>query len=130
MTEFQAAVDDMRQGEPFSIYARYDHGHLLNLVDGRSVKAILYVIGNSVFATTMTRHDVRAAQSLPISILIWQRREGWTTIEFEIARSIIGALSEGNKEAMAAATKIDELREGVFAKIFEDARAGRKGDNG
>ncbi|KAK4926541.1 hypothetical protein LTR49_006475 [Elasticomyces elasticus] len=39
MIEFQAAVDDMRKAEPFSIYASYDHGHLLNLVDGRPPKA-------------------------------------------------------------------------------------------
>ncbi|KAK5700080.1 hypothetical protein LTR97_006215 [Elasticomyces elasticus] len=130
MLEFQAAVDDMRKAEPFSIYASYDHGHLLNLVDGRPPKAKQYVIGNSVFATTMTRHDVRAAQSLPISILIWQRREGWTTIEFEVAASMISALSQGNIEAVAAAEKIDELREEVFAKIFEDVKAGRKGGNG
>ncbi|KAK3646872.1 hypothetical protein LTR56_008360 [Elasticomyces elasticus] len=115
MLEFQAAVDNMRKAEPFSIYASYDHGHLLNLVDGRPPKAKQYVIGNSVFATTMTRHD---------------RREGWTTIEFEVAASMIGALSEGNREAIAAAEKIDELREAVFAKIFEDVKAGRKGGNG
>ncbi|KAK5717447.1 hypothetical protein LTR17_016134 [Elasticomyces elasticus] len=116
MIEFQAAVDDMRKAEPFSIYASYDHGHLLNLVDGRPPKA--------------KQHDVRAAQSLPISILIWQRREGWTTIEFEVAASMISALSESNREAVAAAEKIDELREGVFAKVFEDVKAGRKGGNG
>lgn len=39
MTDFQAAVDEMRKAEPFSIYASYDHGHLLNLVDGRPAKA-------------------------------------------------------------------------------------------
>ncbi|KAK5115797.1 hypothetical protein LTR85_009391 [Meristemomyces frigidus] len=130
MTDFQAAVDNMRRGEPFSIYAIYDHGHLLNLVDGRLAKAIQYVIGNSVSATTMTRHDVRAAQSLPISLLVWQRRESWTTIEFDVAASMIGALCEDNSEAVAAAARIDVLREEVFAKIFEDVRAGRKGGNG
>lgn len=129
ITEFQTAVDDMRRAENFSIYAKYDHGHLRDLL-GHPAKAIQYVIGNSMFATTMTRHDIRTAQSLPIAHLIWERRNGWTSIEFEVAASMCAGLSEGNSEVVAAAAKIDELREELFVKIFEDIKTGRRGGNG
>lgn len=128
MTEFETAVVEMNKGEPFSIFANYDHGRVLNLL-GQHANVKQYVIGNPVFASTMTRLDTRTAQSLPIANLVWERKEGWTTIEFEVAASMCGALSEGNNDVVEAAVKVDELREGLFARIFEDVKAGTKADN-
>ena len=129
VVELQAAVDGMRGQEALSIYAIYDHGHLLN-VSGKPTKGKQYVLGNSVFATTMTRHDFRVAQNAPVANLIWEESPGFTTIEFETADSMFLALSGGNEQVGIAARNVEEFRESLFLKVFEDCKAGRVGGNG
>jgi hypothetical protein len=119
----------MRGGEPFSIYAMYDHGELSTLA-GQPRKAKQYVMGDSRVATTMTIHDIRAAQSAPILNLIHETRPGYTTVEFESAASMFTALTDGNGEVAKVGAQIDQLRESVFLKVFNDIKAGRVGGNG
>lgn len=129
LPDLEAAVNRMRGLEPFSIYAMYDHGDL-STIAGQPRRAKHYVLGNSRVATTMTVHDIRAAQSAPISNLIHERKPGYTTIEFESAASMFTALTDGNQEVARVGAQIDDLRESVFRKVFEDIEAGRFGGNG
>jgi hypothetical protein len=129
LQEMEAAVLGMRKKEPFSIYAIYDHG-VLSTLAGKNRRGKQYIIGNSALATTMTVFDIRVGQNLPIQIMIHEVRPGFTTIEFESAVSHLSALSEGNEEVVIRAADIDEFRECVILKIFEDAKAGRAGGNG
>ena len=129
LSELEAAVNKMRGAEPFSIYAIYDHG-VLSTLAGQPRRAKQYVLGNSRVATTMTIHDIRAAQSAPISNLIHEKRPGFTTIEFELAASMFARLTDDNPDVAKVGATIDQLRESVFQKVFDDIRAGRVGGNG
>lgn len=129
LAELEAAVNKMRGAEPFSIYAIYDHG-VLSTLAGQPRRAKQYVLGNSRVATTMTVHDIRAAQSAPISNLVHERVPGTTTIEFEEAGSMFSGLTEGNEDVTKVGKLIDQLRESVFLKVFDDVQAGRVGGNG
>lgn len=129
LDEMEAVVQGMRKKEPFSIYAIYDHG-VLSTVGGVPKRGKQYVIGNSRLATSMTVFDFRAAQSLPISNLIWEPSPGHTAIEFEVASSMLAALTDNDKDVAGIAPNIDEFRELVINKVFEDVKAGRVGGNG
>lgn len=127
--ELENAVLVMRKKEPFSIYAIYDHGFLSTLA-GQPRRAKQYIIGDSRVATSMSVHDIRVAQNLPLQNLIHEMRPGFTTIEFESAPSLLAALTDENVEVGKISRRLDEMREGVFYKIYEDVKAGRVGGNG
>ena len=129
LDQLEAAVNKMRGSEPFSIYAIYDQ-RVLSTLAGQPRRAKQYVLGNSRVATTMTIHDIRAAQSAPISNLIHERRPGFTTIEFELAASMFAGLTDNNPDVAQVGAMIDQLRESVFLKVFDDIQAGRVGGNG
>jgi hypothetical protein len=95
LKELENAVLGMRKKEPFSIYAIYDHGFLSTLA-GQPRKAKQYIIGDSRVATSMSIHDIRVAQNLPLQNLIHELHPGFTTIEFESARSLLAALTDEN----------------------------------
>ena len=78
----------------------------------------------------MTVHNIRAAQSAPISNLVHEKRPGYTTVEFESAASMFTALTEGNEDVAKVGAQIDQLRESVFLKVFNDIKTERVGGNG
>ncbi|KAJ5901738.1 TT1751-like protein [Penicillium taxi] len=122
LKQLEAAVNAMRGDEPFSIYAIHDHGELSSLA-GRSQNARQYTMGNSRVATKMTVHDIRAAQHAPVVSLIHEAKPGFTTIEFDLAESVFGGLTDGNEECLQVARLIDEMRILVFKKVYEDVLA-------
>ncbi|KAJ5647842.1 hypothetical protein N7490_004214 [Penicillium lividum] len=122
LEQLEAAVDTMRGAEPFSIYAIHDHGELSRLA-GRSQNARQYTMGNSRVATKMTVHDMRAAQHAPVVSLVHEVNPGFTTIEFDLADSVFGGLTEDNESVLEIARFIDEMRMQVFQKVYEDVLA-------
>jgi hypothetical protein len=120
LQELEEAVNEMRGAEPFSIYAIHDHGALSTLA-GRFQNAKQYTIGNSRTATKMTTHDIRAAQHAPIVNLVYEKKPGFTTIEYDLAESVFGFLTEGNEDVIQVARSIDQMRDDVFQKVYNDA---------
>ncbi|KAJ5784337.1 uncharacterized protein N7503_009549 [Penicillium pulvis] len=120
LQELEEAVNEMRGAEPFCIFAINDHGALSTLA-GRSQNARQYTMGNPRTATKMTAHDIRAGNHAPIVNLIYEKEPGLTTIEYDLAESVFGALTEGNEEVLQVARLIDQQRDEVFQCVYNDA---------
>lgn len=120
LQELEEAVNEMCGAEPFCIFAINDHGALSTLA-GRSQNARQYTIGNPRTATKMTAHDIRAALHAPLVNLIYEKKQGFTTIEYDLAKSVFGALTEGNEEVLHVARSIDQHRDEVFQRVYNDA---------
>lgn len=122
LQELEEAIKKMRGAEPFSIYAIHDHGALSTMA-GRSQKGKQYTMGNSMIAISMTTHDIRAAQHAPIVNLIYEKRPGFTTIEYDLAESVFGGLTDGNEDIIKVAKSIDKMRDDLFQRVYNDALA-------
>ena len=127
--ELGAAVTMLRRGEPSNIYVMYDHG-VLSILAGQPRLAKQHFLGNSRVATTMTIHDVRAAQSAPISNPVHEKGPRYTTVEFECTASMFTALREGTVNVSKEGAQLGQLQENVFVKVLSDLKAGRVGENG
>ncbi|MEU8932502.1 DUF302 domain-containing protein [Streptomyces sp. NPDC048409] len=64
-----------------------DHGRWLSFY-GAPAKAKKYVYGNPVVAETMLRHDVRAGLQLPLSLLIYENKQGKGCISFDLPSTL------------------------------------------
>src|SRR5262249_35710938 len=71
------------------IVSVFDHGAVLN-VKGARTNAKLYLIGNPLTATDMTKHDIRAALYAPIRVLVYEPRAGQTSVEYDLPSSLVG----------------------------------------
>lgn len=68
----------------------------------------------------MTIHDIRVAQHAPIPLLIHEVKPGFTTIELDVAASPFSKATDGNEEVVKVGKFVDELRDSVFQKVFDD----------
>ncbi|KAJ5994517.1 hypothetical protein N7451_010241 [Penicillium sp. IBT 35674x] len=125
LQELEEAVNEMRGAEPFCIFAINDHG-VLSTLAGRPQNARQYAMGNPRTATKMTVHDIRAAHHAPLVNLIYEKGPGLTTIEYDLAESVFGALTEGNEEVLHVARSIDQQRDEVFQRVYNDALGNAK----
>ncbi|KAJ5894673.1 hypothetical protein N7495_006364 [Penicillium taxi] len=120
LQELETSVNEMRGDEPYTIYDIQDHGKLSTLF-GRAQKARQYVLGNSLIAGAMDVHDIRVALHAPIVNLVYEKRPGFTTIEYDTAESVFRALTDGNEEVIAISKITDQTRDDLFQQVFVDA---------
>jgi uncharacterized protein (DUF302 family) len=100
----------------FMLFNTQDHGALLRLV-GQKRKAVLYVVGNPLFALQMTQHDMRASLYAPLRVLVYETDEGKTCVEYDKPSSLFGQF--GNERISPTATMLDNKLEALVAAAFE-----------
>ena len=100
----------------FMLFGTRDHGLGLRLV-GQKRKAIQYVLGNPLFATQMTQHDVRASLYVPLRVLIYENDKGKTCVEYDKPSSLLGQF--GNAKVTDVATMLDRKMEQLVAKAMQ-----------
>lgn len=76
-----------------SIFLKRDHGALLGL-HGRARDAVQYEIGNPLTASTMTRHELAAALYAPLRVVIYEKDDGGSRIEYDLPSSLFGQFSD------------------------------------
>jgi len=86
------------------IFFVLDHGAALNMVGSRR-NAKQYLIGNALTAIQMTQHDIRAALYAPLRVLVYEQKEGRTTVEYDQPSSLFGQF--GREDIRSVALTLD-----------------------
>jgi uncharacterized protein (DUF302 family) len=115
----ESTVGQIRQMEGeqgLMLFAVYDHGSLLRM-HGVSQQAKTYVLGNPLIASTMTRHDVRAALYVPLRVLVYASVSGNAVVEFDQPSSLLGQFE--NVEVNEVARGLDRKLDALISKAGE-----------
>jgi len=75
------------------IFLKRDHGALLGLY-GHARDAVQYEIGNPLTASTMTRYGLAAALYAPLRVVIYEKGEGGSRIEYDLPSSLFGQFGD------------------------------------
>ena len=76
-----------------SIFLTRDHGMLLGIY-GMTRKAVQYEIGNPFTASSMTRHQLAAANYAPLRVILYEPDNGGTRIEYDLPSSLFGQFGD------------------------------------
>jgi len=110
--KYRAKIKAMEGPSGFMVFRTSDHGALLRLA-GQKKKAIQYLVGNPLFATQMTQHDIRAGLYAPLRVLIYENDDGKTCVEYDRPSSLFGQF--GNAKVTDVATMLDRKMEQLVA---------------
>jgi hypothetical protein len=83
-----------------SIFLKRDHGALLGLY-GHARDAVQYEIGNPLTASTMTRYELAAALYAPLRVVIYEKDDGGSRIEYDLPSSLFGQFGDERVTAVA-----------------------------
>jgi uncharacterized protein DUF302 len=76
-----------------SIFLMRDHGMLLGIY-GKSRKAVQYEIGNPLTASSMTCHQLAAANYAPLRVVLYEPDDGGSCIEYDLPSSLFGQFGD------------------------------------
>ena len=76
-----------------SIFLSRDHGALLSLY-GQARDAVQYEIGNPLTASTMTRYGLAAALYAPLRVVVYEKDDGGSRIEYDLPSSLFGQFGD------------------------------------
>src|SRR5471032_897371 len=83
------------------VFSTYDHGALLT-IKGSPRRARQYVVGNPLYASRMTQHDIRAGLYAPLRVLIYADQHGGVCIEYDLPSSLFGQFGNIKVNEVAA----------------------------
>jgi hypothetical protein len=76
-----------------SIFLKRDHGLLAGLY-GTSRDAVQYEIGNPLTASRMTRYQPAAGLYAPLRVIIYEKDDGGSCIEYDLPSSSLGQFGD------------------------------------
>lgn len=76
-----------------SIFLKRDHGMLVGLY-GKVRSAIQYEIGNPLTASRMTRYQLAAGLYAPLHVIIYEKDDGGSRIEYDLPSSLLGQFGD------------------------------------
>jgi uncharacterized protein (DUF302 family) len=110
----ETAVNAQLGSSGMMIFAMLEVGKLMALQD-RPLKARQYLIGNSLFAFQMVRHDIRAGLYAPLRVLVFEDADGNAVVEYDRPTSMFGQLGDADIDAVA------EMLDGKLADLLQAA---------
>jgi hypothetical protein len=87
-----------------SIFLMRNHGMLLGIY-GTPQKAVQYEIGNPLTASSMTRHQLAAANYAPLRVVLYEPADGGSCIEYDLPSSLFGQF--GDERVTEVARSLD-----------------------
>jgi len=113
-----AAIKRMEGYEGLMLFNKYDHGALLTAIDSPQ-KAIHYMIGNPLIASTMTRYDLRAGLYAPLQAIVYEGEDKKAYIEYDLPSDLFGQFN--NADVTATGRSLDDKFEKLIKKAdFQD----------
>ena len=76
-----------------SIFLKRDHGVLVGLY-GKVRDAVQYEIGNPLTASKMTRYQLAAGLYAPLRVIIYEKDDGGSCIEYDLPSSFFGQFGD------------------------------------
>ncbi|MFM0278212.1 DUF302 domain-containing protein [Paraburkholderia sediminicola] len=98
--EAAAAIQGMEGDQGLMIFFTLDHGRALTMV-GQSRKVIRFILGNPLVAIQMTRHDVRAGQYVPLTLIAYEEEENRVRIEYDQPSSLLEVCENADVDQIA-----------------------------
>ena len=83
-----------------SIFLKRDHGMLIGLY-GNVRDAVQYEIGNPLTASRMTRYQLAAGLYAPLRVIIYEKSDGGSCIEYDLPSSVFGQFGDDNVTEVA-----------------------------
>jgi len=109
-------IESLQGYEGLMIFGITDHGSLFQWL-GKTRSARQYLVGNPLFAFSMTKVDIRAALYAPLKVLVYVNDEGETVVEYDRPSDQFGQFE---KEAITAvALGLDKKLSNLIAKADE-----------
>jgi uncharacterized protein (DUF302 family) len=105
------AKDYEDSGPRLSIFGERDHGALLQIAGSRR-NAMQYEIGNPLTASKMTRHQLPAALSAPLRVVLFEHEEGKGIFEYDKPSSFFGQY--GDERVTEVGRYLDATLEAVL----------------
>jgi hypothetical protein len=82
------------EGAPeLSIFLKRDHGMLVGLY-GELRDAVQYELGNPLTASRMTRYQLAAGLYAPLRVIVYERADGTSCIEYDLPSSLFGQFGD------------------------------------
>jgi hypothetical protein len=100
-----------------SIFLTRDHGMLLGIYRTPR-KAVQYEIGNPLTASSMTRHQLAAANYAPLRVVLYEPAGGGSCIEYDLPSSIFGQFGD---------ERVTEVARGLDAALDRALRTAASG---
>lgn len=114
----EAALKEMEGDQRLMIFFTLDHGTALRIV-GKRAKALRFILGNPLVAIQMTKHDIRAGQHVPLTVIVYEHQENQVRIEYDLPSSILGVCE--NEEVDKIARDLDNKLLRVIEHAIADA---------
>ncbi len=76
-----------------AIFLKRDHGMLVGLY-GKARDAVQYEIGNPLTASKMTRYRLAAGLYAPLRVIVYERADGGSCIEYDLPSSLFGQFGD------------------------------------
>ncbi len=76
-----------------SVFLKRDHGMLVGLY-GNVRDAVQYEIGNPLTASKMTRYRLAAGLYAPLRVIIYEKADGGSCIEYDLPSSLFGQFGD------------------------------------
>ena len=99
--DVEAILQGQEGSSGFMMFTTYDHGEFLN-IKGAPRKARQYVVGNPLYASRMTQHDIRAGLYAPLRVFIYVDMAGSTCVEYDLPSSLFGQFKNEKVDEVAA----------------------------
>lgn len=109
------ALESMQGELGFMIFEIRDVGKTLRVRGITTVQAKQYLFGNPLFATSMTKHDVRAGLYAPLRMIIYVNDKGETVAEYDTPSSLFGQFH--NREIQEFADQITNKLERLLSVV-------------
>lgn len=89
----------------FALFQKIDHGALLSVLGGTSVRAATYVFGNGLIAYEMTKIDPRAGLYVPLRMFVRAIGTLDTQVTYDVPSSLLDQF--GSAEITSVAESLD-----------------------
>jgi uncharacterized protein (DUF302 family) len=114
--KIRAKIEAMAGPSGFMLFRSSDHGALLRLA-GQKKKAVQYLLGNPLIAIQMTQHDIRAGLYAPLRVLVYEKDDARTCVEYDRPSSLFGQF--GNAKVTEVARTLDRKLERLVEKATQ-----------
>lgn len=95
----------------FSLFQKLDHGTLLTVLTGRSVRATTYVFGNALIAVEMTKHSPTVGLYVPLRLYVRATGPSETEATYDLPSKAVSQFGspEANEVARALDSKVERI---------------------
>jgi len=109
-------IESLEGFEGLMIFGITEHGALFQLV-GKQRSARQYLVGNPLFAFSMTQLDIRTALYAPLKVLVYVNDMGETVVEYDRPSDQFGQFDQ--EDIKKVALGLDEKLSKLIAKADE-----------